>query len=1762
MKNTKQHRRILPWVAFLWALFLPCFPRAQVVTFNYADKSISVLRAPEDYGITLQSAYPGSASNTATVEKMEFVDIEELMKPNADLSVGMEANIDTRDRSSINGIIIRVYVFNSGASNGRGDLLLEMERSESSASVNEDATLVLSGKPPGFEGREWSWLRRFPYSNLKFLSQGARNYFQRSAEDEGGACINYTKNFIKSYFYKRTGNFFGNQPYDCFSYTTKQPVIIELIVKGNATLKKVKLPYIGVKAAMDIWKLKLPGTYHGLNVSVENSSLTFSSQAGTVAINTMALKNTGNTNISFSHATIKAEKLMPQLPQSEGTYDFFNNYPQRSRFIDQLAPGAAITFNDPAILFTGDNFKQGLHAFYLEYSISSGSPMTDVNGNRYTLLQDNLRSQIGIVNTVPANKLSAYDITKTMYDNNIPVYKLKGGMSAEYCVEKALANLDYGISHTWDVRLNSNGQPDLEDGGPVSVYPTPDFLDKSVTKTISLYNTNLGSAVEFNTVILSMGLASIPYFSQAFKAPVLPLQFLAAVNSIGQVREVVRHANSTGYKCYATAGYDPSMIGEGAAWIKLLSLPEKYKQFLKDHKVQNVLIIGAAEKSIGETEARRVLLPEGNGEDYAEGSIYAMAIGGADGLRNMKSYYRDYEDFLMEETKNIADWESGICDKQIATLSRDVTGIANLPVNVRIITGVESVDLWQIAADIMLKYYRKNQTTARFPTIRGVALNEYLVGFPGWETRKAYIPFLWWQERGAATYNANRLLGPVMQKVTEAFPSTDQENFIYYLNNKADRGYLETALINAGVSANKITKNTRNKADVWNTSDGMTSPCELIATDIKDVIRYDVYKSSLTSLQALTFTDLDEMKNASTEGRDKAAAHPAPAIATTVFNASDQSFLVKSEEYNTAGNLTYWQGKQYPHRVLYSSYSGSANAIVLQGWIDGSDGLGEKRKQRVVTAEFDLSNTSDEYSLKVAYKFNPQRSDGFLSYKADDGEEQNMDCFEFVKVPANDWFDIPSRMMEREGATLIVNGSVYDFDYNGIPGVVPFIKKNNVIKAQPQILSFKGEGVFAWNWGATKSVAILPRAKEVGDRATGAGVAVAVKTLFQSATRSYSNALGGMTYMNKSNAQYNITDIQPTWMLNYPKFSDLYLGGASGSGTTVRCFLTYAGTPWQACVPVLEKLSVAGAPKTEGWNDCSKLENDEFVKRFSALAYQQYERTFDQLPNARTFVALKDQKLYVGAVDGDLGAGGAKGYALTKLMGMKNWELNNYFRYKGFSRMINLDGGSSTQMWLNGRGPLHYTGGYPLRDDNQGPFYSRLVSSFLMAVPKLHTEQVGAFNNSCEMLVMNNQNLIFTGTTAVENEKVNKSYISLSTGLPKLIREDNAKGIIACTFKIENNTSTQGAILFAAGEDTYYPDTKGESVVVPSLNNLLVIGVGKIPSPLLETLQLKTVADAAKNAEFSQILTDNNQSVYVIRLQGGFITKYIIGERNYLKFLNNAHTEPEVLFYTPGNNFFTALNGELVINNGKSSDYRTTIRSAYTASDRDYQFLNTGKRSNYCYIGAVNVDGRYVPGNASVRMTNFLIIGNKAINRFTSSDIGSINSYFLAAKTSAPISLATAISNKFYNDDVYFMPFTETSGQHVFAVSNNSQNRLYGLKLNVTGEAGATQMPSGAALRIADNLVSEIPANKGINVYPNPTEGKLHIDFKLENEGNVTFEIVDMLGRPLLQEERTLGAGLQHAQLDISKLKRNSTYILVISGGSKHPLVSEKIILK
>lgn len=85
----------------------------------------------------------------------------------------------------------------------------------------------------------------------------------------------------------------------------------------------------------------------------------------------------------------------------------------------------------------------------------------------------------------PVNEQSllTYDIQKLDYQG-LPVYRQIGDMSAGFGVLKTIVAFDQGIAATME---------EAPQGGTYPVAPTPEFLQRSVRKTVEPYNSEIGA---------------------------------------------------------------------------------------------------------------------------------------------------------------------------------------------------------------------------------------------------------------------------------------------------------------------------------------------------------------------------------------------------------------------------------------------------------------------------------------------------------------------------------------------------------------------------------------------------------------------------------------------------------------------------------------------------------------------------------------------------------------------------------------------------------------------------------------------------------------------------------------------------------------------------------------------------------------------------------------------------------------------------------------------------------------------------------------------------------------------------------------------------------------------------------------------------------------------------------------------------------------------------------------------------------------------
>ncbi|MEX0312671.1 MAG: hypothetical protein AB3N18_00725 [Allomuricauda sp.] len=484
-----------------------------------------------------------------------------------------------------------------------------------------------------------------------------------------------------------------------------------------------------------------------------------------------------------------------------------------------------------AVLFEElpQNIKNGVYGIYPSYTVEGQT----VQGVYQTFFR-----------VIDQDEITVFDI-KTGNYQGVPVLKLDGGMSAEYVVEKSAENLTSAISHSWEV--NAPGS------GPNHVLGTPDFLSLSLNETVDFYNLVLGEATSLETVIISPGIPSMPYISNSLKAPVLPLHFLVSVNTVKEIRTILQTANNKGISSYATLSHDPS-VPFAVSWIKILELPEAYKNFIKQHNVKNVLILGATGTSGGETKAKRILDVDKNQGEYAPESIYIMYPGTSpDDVVTLNEKIVDLKEFQQDEKFiQIADWESGINPVQIENFVKDSKSISK--VKTMTLLAEDLGELYNLGTYSALALMAKNND--QFSGLKGIIFNPYLLSHPNYELKKGFAPMLYWQLVGA-NFTVDRMENEAFAAVKHYFPQIDVREFTFWLNSTRNFGAswsannLKSELVSRGYS--KFIEGNYDVDDVWDPDDGMESPTEKIYEDI--AIKYKSYKNWNSSLVPLGISD-------------------------------------------------------------------------------------------------------------------------------------------------------------------------------------------------------------------------------------------------------------------------------------------------------------------------------------------------------------------------------------------------------------------------------------------------------------------------------------------------------------------------------------------------------------------------------------------------------------------------------------------------------------------------------------------------------------------------------------------------------------------------------------------------------------------------------------------------------------------------------------------------------------------------------------------
>lgn len=373
---------------------------------------------------------------------------------------------------------------------------------------------------------------------------------------------------------------------------------------------------------------------------------------------------------------------------------------------------------------------------------------------------------------------------------------------------------------------------------------------------MNLYNEHLGKSKKLKTVIISTGVPTVPYLSAAMEAPVLPLHFLVSVNSTKEVSSILEYSSQAGVPCYATLGYDASMNDVGVAWIKLLALPDEYRKFIIEHEVENVIIAGIGENVKSESYCRKISETGVDGQEYANGSLYILYTqsGSEHDIHTISRNIVDYNILSLEEGKNLADWESGVVNRQIDNISKGIR--EHTPAQVySLIATHDMMDMYNLGANIAMYFMYKNRDLTKV-SVQGTYLNEYLISQPLYELTQGYIPLLFWQF--VPPESTIERIKRDIQKVVDTYEKgVLLEDRTVYVNARIGKEELVQELKIRGFRF--ITERKDNVEELWDLSDGINSPCEEVA---KNIVKKIGVKKYQTQCKNSRYMDLDDLKQA------------------------------------------------------------------------------------------------------------------------------------------------------------------------------------------------------------------------------------------------------------------------------------------------------------------------------------------------------------------------------------------------------------------------------------------------------------------------------------------------------------------------------------------------------------------------------------------------------------------------------------------------------------------------------------------------------------------------------------------------------------------------------------------------------------------------------------------------------------------------------------------------------------------------------------
>lgn len=336
------------------------------------------------------------------------------------------------------------------------------------------------------------------------------------------------------------------------------------------------------------------------------------------------------------------------------------------------------------------------------------------------------------------------------------------------------------------------------------------------------------------------------------------------------------------------------------------------------------------------------------------------------------------------------------------------------------------------------------------------------------------------------------------------------------------------------------------------------------------------------------------------------------------------------------------------------------------------------------------------------------------------------------------------------------------------------------------------------------------------------------------------------------------------------------------------------------------------------------------------------------------------------------------------------------------------------------------------------------------------------------------------------------------------------------------NTATRGVICDGAGNLNYENNTEREWIIAPQNAKSFQFTFAK----------LKTEADndviKFYNAATDELL--GTYSGHYLNIASGDVYKNYNGTIDRPEgVFPEAQKLPADLFVTADSVKVTFTTNEDITDNGFVIYYEATLGTAPSCAPNPNNFINAGegtlkdKDAEGNYQGDVLCQWRIKP-SASLGLTKLTFDFNKF--DLKAGDFVEIFNY------------TGGIPQLFARYDIYNMPngpfvcdFTDIS---VKFVSDNW----------ATGEGFELQF--GGTTEV--NETSDI---QNVNIFPNPATNNLNVALTTENEGNVSFKMVDMTGKVVYAENVHHNGGEANYQFSVNQLAKGFYFMNIETENGK-----------